>query len=198
LALAWRWQCIAVMFSSPFNWCDRRCERCRLSPVCGIGQGTLDFRDRLHVADDCPLCNDAEMMAGMSEHVLDDGQGPPFVSERARRLTAIIEGSPDFAAMSIDALVIATKIARLSEFLDDPKSDETYVEDGVPNLLLIERLIGRLHPTTAAAMREELAPVLAAIDPAHRRLMETLVETGVAPSPFFIDADADDIKMGAS
>jgi hypothetical protein len=184
-----------LMFSPPFNWCDRRCERCPLTPICAVAHNTIEPRRDLEFTVE----SFREMSNLIDQIARDQGIDPdtvvcerPALAERAKRIIAILDASPDFAALSTDAVVVRMKIGRLQGHLDDPQGEEIYVFDTVPNLLLLELLIERLHPLTAAALREELSPLFAAIDPALRRVFDTLIETGLAPSPFCIEEPAND------
>ena len=179
------------MFSSPFNWCDHRWERCRLSPICAVAQQTKERPADFVAALESTLRGSIAMAEEFAREEGIDLEGPappmPPTAERTKRLQAIL-GRPDLE--SIGALVVTAKLARLAERLDDPEADDVYTFDTVPNLLLLERLIEHLHPLKAAAMREELAPLFDAITPSARRTLDTLIETGLAPSPFCVDGDA--------
>jgi hypothetical protein len=116
--------------------------------------------------------------------------------------------APDDACVG-EALSIAFKLAckcgRVSGYLGGDRND-IWLDDVVPNLLLIEHLFGRLDEVVAAnerhfdhtaldatrAARRELARILAPLFadlPATARLhMTQLIERDLAPSPFSVIA----------
>ena len=181
------------MFSSPFNWCDRRCERCRLSPICAVAEKTKELPSELAAALEASF---RETLALLEQIAREEGIDldavsvpPPLVAARAKRLTDILDSSDP---TSLEGLIVRAKIARLEDRLNEPERDELYRSDTVPNLLLLERLIEQLHPLTAAALRKELAPLFDAIDAPLRGVLEMLIETGLAPSPFCISEVVED------
>lgn len=194
-------------FSSPHNWCDRACERCVLASVCPCapspGQDSADaWADvtwQLQVA--LQMLEEQARADGIS---LDDLPPPaqPTVSG------ALLEQAATRLAHSLRAvglrrslgLLLASKAARLAALVDDP--DTVWQADGVPNLLLVERVLAqvthelqRRRPSLAKVQRERvdlhleqlttcLAPLVATIPLTARALMDILIDAGRAPSPF--------------
>jgi hypothetical protein len=117
-------------------------------------------------------------------------------------------GDPSFASARSICLTIAMKAARIGGMLGahdegDPVSEEMWDVDAVPNLILLELLRVRFdrvvaeirarHPHAEAWPRvararadldRVLAPMSLAIRPAEREMLEALVASGAAPSPF--------------
>ena len=112
-------------------------------------------------------------------------------------------------AMALDELglctagvLLAGKIERIASYLDAGDRHDVWQADAVPNLLLIEKLLGALEAeiakrkaqashrlfehieTSGRQLRGLLAPVLATIPAAARQVLAVLVAAGCAPSPF--------------
>jgi hypothetical protein len=168
------------MFSRPFNWCDRRCERCPLSPGCELRWfAEREFPDGVH-----PLTDEVLREIEREEReLLHDLPPPPAMSDREKRVMEVIDAGE---MSSLEHYLVAAKLARIGDQLDDPPASDLYVFDTVPNLLLLERLIDELPEATARALRDELGPVFDGIDVELRRAMAAMVEAGVAPSPFCV------------
>jgi len=165
--------------SAPYNWCDRRCERCPLRVTCAAAAAPGRPAAPLP-----PL-------------------PPPLGDERLRRVAFTWAAALDAVAPG-DArgVLVVVKIARITwyEAYDD---DEWRREaQTVPNLLLLERVLDEVRadverwrmraPARPLARFDErdrtlrglLGPRLAAIADSDRAIVTTLAAAGCAPSPF--------------
>jgi uncharacterized protein YuzE len=159
---------LGEIFSSPFNWCDRRCERCPLADACPVrrrerqrrwvheGRGE-DPDDPTTVVDDLAdtmrsLMADLQRIANEEGIDLDAPLPSLAVSLDGRRLrdaglalvTALkdlpnVDGGDEL--MNV-ATVVAMKCARVASYLelDRHTARNAWSADLVPNLLLLEHL----------------------------------------------------------
>jgi GNAT superfamily N-acetyltransferase len=196
-----------LALNPPYNWCDRRCERCPLTPTCALQKRELQ-RAWVHAArgedptDPDVLSADFEedlaraerlVMEAAREEGLDlDAPSPPEVAlldrERLRRATRTIVGALP------SAMPFVQKCARVIGA--DTADAELWAFDVAPNLLVIERLRAELAPeieradenvrAAIAVVDRMFAPLLAAVSSDARRRIEALVATKAAPSPFSV------------
>lgn len=167
-------------FGSPFNWCDRRCERCPISSSCPIWKRerqlewlhtqrgedphdpavvARDFEAELHLT--IRTIEDIAKEEGIS---LDDVPLPSDepIALAPRRLDlagrrffeawceTFMEGR---APVTEDAMEAATKLAMKAGRLSsyDGPDDPVWSMDAVPNLLLVERLLPLVNEAVAQA-----------------------------------------------
>ena len=154
------------VFSAPFNWCDRKCERCPVAQECPVHRRELQNRwvrtargadpDDLQVA----IKDVVREMAGLvvelqriAEHEGIDLAAPltrgPVVLDavRLRRAgTALATAVETLTSTDVPseytalALTLATKLARVAAYPGDARSEDAWDADAVPNLLLVDRL----------------------------------------------------------
>jgi hypothetical protein len=186
---------MTLELSPPYNWCDRRCERCPLAGDCPI-----------------PAMEDRPMLAWLEEAVAllaaegvdPDERPPPPPDDREVILAAVMDWAVrahalrrHFAEIERLGVFVVGKVARVSR---DEDGDDEY--DTVPNLLALEHALAavaagvdRLRATGPPAalarfdeqdriLRGLLAPLLGRIRAHHRRFLAALVAAGRAPSPF--------------
>ncbi|MFZ5893577.1 MAG: hypothetical protein ACOY0T_21120 [Myxococcota bacterium] len=100
--------------------------------------------------------------------------------------------------------LVAMKSARIAAHLEGRGGHNEWWSDGAPNLLLLSRIKGELRSglaSAASSLDEEarltgdaalaeldrvLDPLISAIDPRFRILLDYLIDSGRAPSPFCI------------
>lgn len=183
--------------SPPFNWCDRRCERCPLRETCPIPAREPDLPDVPEEAMRVALAHLTECLTealeiATSEAIrrgLDVDNLPPvpppdietlLIEQAALRLVAAA-GPRDQAA----ALLVAIKLHRVAG--GGEVDDELFELDSAPNLLLVERSLDELaHLPAAAPLRALVAPLLARISDETRVVLATLARGGRAPSPWSV------------
>lgn len=183
--------------SAPHNWCDRRCARCPLNTRCPIP--AMAARDASLVEILQETCDrlEAELRAQGIDPADVPPAPPPSLDEQVLRRAATLWAEAVLGLDGVDgepAIVVAMKVARVACVDDLP-------EDTIPNLILIERLLGEvraeIEATVAPAARarfEErdrtlrglLAPLFATVGDLDRRLIASLAAAGHAPSPFAI------------
>lgn len=194
----------SIELSAPYNWCDRRCERCPLATSCAIGGAPR--REPTEILEEAA----ASLEALCREHGIDPDAPvarPAPSIERLALERAGREWASAFAALALHVadvrwrtVFVAGKVARIAdaaEYFDD----ELWAMDTIPNLLVLEHvlasvradvdraaaappaLVARFHDRDAA-LRALLAPLLATISPLDRALLSALAAHGHAPSPF--------------
>lgn len=158
---------LADLFCSPFNWCDRGCERCPLAGECPVRQKGLQRRlahEAAGVDPDDPEVWMDDIVDGLTETVgmleqiareegvdLDAPIPPPTViSLDAKRLhrarnalvMSLRDDAPARERFGSIVMTIAMKTARLEGALEDGQktSSDVWLGSIVPNLLLLEIL----------------------------------------------------------
>lgn len=192
-------------WSSPFNWCDRRCERCALTDRCALWAREQERRALHETAGRDPddpatwiddvqadLGDAVEMLiADARERGLDPDElasspppALPPLAERLRRAghdlaiaAAAVGGEVGHVAM-----ILGGKCARLGGLALDDDDDELLQLDVVPNVLLIEALDDEL----AAAIERSVAA-----GAALARTRERHAELRRALAPFAIRVPAE-------
>jgi hypothetical protein len=224
-------------FSSPFNWCDKRCEVCPLHTSCPVNV-RAEQRRWAHTArgedPDAPAVARADLVHELTraiQMVQQDAQkngidlDAPAIETPISLSSARLERSgrafveavckttfPDDCAVDDDdgvvmqAVRLAAKVARISSY--DGPEDLVWYEDGVPNLMLIERLLSSVHASiepmrarlaetdltrlqsTEQELRRNLGELLRSIPVRARRTLSRMVQDGRAPSPFCVTETA--------
>lgn len=190
------------MFSDFHNWCDRRCERCPIEPVCPVSRSTDTFEEALGKA--VRMLEELCAEKGIS---LDDLPRPPPPKIDAQLLRnaatdhalALHDVGPDLGDAG---MLLAGKVARIAAYLDYEDGDDVWQADAVPNLLLLEKLLADLDAeiaprtrrappamvehleTSGRLLRTLLSPLFATIPALARRVLDALTASGHAPSPF--------------
>jgi len=216
--------------SAPYNWCDGRCERCPLAPRCPVHNFDLEPL-RPVSADDREGVRAAALAAAHSIaarqvlEALEDRAGPgrprepePPAAARLRHscreyafavialrdALADVQPERDLGELRADAMLVAVKGGRVAGYLSDMGAleDEAALMDGVPNLLLIERIMAEIErcladrsqvPGFASAyraardeLRDLLRPHLRCVPSCYRDEIRSRVLIGGAPSPFSV------------
>lgn len=193
--------------SPPHNWCDRACERCALASLCPCapspGQdavdGWPDLVRQLQAALD--LLEEQARQQGISLDDLPARDPPTVTGELLEQAATRLAHSLRAIDMCVpQGLLLAMKAARIAACLDD--HGPVWQADGIPNLLLIERVLAqvthefqRRRPSLAREQRDRaglhleqlaavLAPLYATIQPTDRTMIDILIDSGRAPSPF--------------
>jgi hypothetical protein len=192
-----------IELAAPHNWCDRRCERCPLSASCPIP--ALPDREPEEILGDA-----VDLLEAICrERGIDSAAVPPppeSIDARVLReagrgwAEAFMALEPTVADALIRSAVVAGKVARIASEAD-LGDDGLWTCDTVPNLLVVERLLGTARsdvdqtraglPTEAlvrfdetdALLRVLLSPLLEAISDRDRVVFAALVAAGRAPSP---------------
>jgi hypothetical protein len=193
-----------VELSAPFNWCDRRCERCPLADGCPLNRATPGPADRW-AEDHCLEGVQRAALATADAASPRDGQDPERVDRSEASLAGvrlrtvgldygIAVGAlvDDLAAAGgwsdeelVDlrtcASVVAARCARIAVHLtcDGRLAGDTATIDGVPNLLLVDHLVtdvDRRLPTVG--LPRSARPYLRA-----RRSLRRLLEPLLAAAP---------------
>jgi len=193
------------MFGEPFNWCDRRCERCPLTSTCTLHKRELQ-RNWVHTArgedpnDWDVISADMNEDLARTERMLAEvarEEGIDLAAPREPTVASLDEARLRKATLTIvgahpSALCFTQKCHRVVGA--QPADRDLWTFDVVPNLFVIERLRDELAPelestteevrAAMAAVERVLAPLFAAIEPDARRALEELVAARAAPSPF--------------
>jgi hypothetical protein len=192
-----------IELAAPHNWCDRRCERCPLSTSCPI-PGLPDREPEEILGDAVDLL---EVIC--RERGIDPASLPPAPESIDARVLreagrgwaeAFMALEPTVADALIRSAVVAGKVARIASEVDLGE-DGLWTYDTVPNLLVVERVLGMARsdvdrtraglPAKAlvrfdeadALLRVLLSPLLDAISARDRAVFAALVAAGRAPSP---------------
>lgn len=187
-----------IELSPPFNWCDRRCERCPLLESCPIPSDPRTLEEAAQ--DATALLEDMLAEAGLDADDLPEPP-PPAVDELLLRDAGMawmaVVDELDRGLAAARAIIIPAKIGRLVGAMD-LEDDDLFTSDTVPNLLLIDHVLDAIAgalvtaPASARArladreraLRHLLAPLFARITPDDRAAFAAFVATGRAPSPF--------------
>jgi hypothetical protein len=218
-------------FGSPHNWCDRRCDHCPIQAACPLRRRELQTRwvreARGEDPDDARIvmrdvqANLERALVKLKQAAADEGIDPdelppmqPIALDMIRLQrsgSALVKALDDALARAPDAdcvceafsiaFKVACKCGRVGGYLNGGW-ENIWLDDVVPNLLLIEQLFRRLDETialgeprfdraalaAARAARSELerilAPLFADVSAADREHMKELIQRGLAPSPF--------------
>lgn len=215
--------------SAPYNWCDGRCDRCPLAVRCPVRNFDCDGLLGIGAAPRIDDPEEKRAFALAAAHAVAAREAlevdPRRKPERTESPTAARLRSAcrdfGFAVIALrdaladlgldkqvgelraDAMLVAVKGGRVAGYLSDlgALEDEAALMDGVPNLLLIERLVAdidrRLEDRDAAPRacrsayrqaRDELLallrPLLRALPARYRDEIRSRVMAGCAPSPF--------------
>lgn len=199
---------LAEIFGAPFNWCDRRCERCPLAEQCTVRRRELQRRWVVEARDGDPddmavVMSDVnqlmetvlvELRRLAAEERIDldaplKGRPVSLDAERLRRkglamMTAAKGLAPTEEANELmkTVLTVATKSARIAANLDvgDARSSDAWVADVVANLLLLE--------TSKKSVRDALSRMTNA--PELRELGEALTDIDRILDPLISQVDA--------
>lgn len=222
-----------VFFEVPYNWCDSNCHRCALHNVCKVALTNdrrrwrreargkdpdalpfvlEDMSADLHTADSMLQQAARERGIDLSSSL----PSPPSVLSTERLKRAILKLSRRVFELEVAGgldreraakclqlcLLLAGKTARVTSYWAG-EFPEALARDAVPNLLLIELTLTRLHqvleplaePQTSSALHDVqrlLAPLLETVDDVARAHLMELVDSGLAPSPFLVtDAECE-------
>jgi hypothetical protein len=166
---------LAEIFSAPFNWCDRRCERCTLSRDCPVWRAESQRRwvHAAHGGDpddwDVVLEDVAEDMKAALGQLLDiaaaegiDLEAPlppaPVVLDAVKlqragtalatsvaRLGDSVAPAAKRDELVRTATVLGLKATRIASYLSEANPSDAWDADAVPNLLLVELLIRQVR-----------------------------------------------------
>ena len=166
---------LAEIFSAPFNWCDRRCERCPLSRDCLVWRAESQRRwvHAAHGGDpddwDVVVEDVAEDMRAALGKLLDIAAAEgidlgtplppaPIVLDavKLRRAGTVLATSIAELGDSVapaakrdelvrSATVLGLKATRIASYLSDAHPRDAWDADAVPNLLLVELLIRQVR-----------------------------------------------------
>jgi hypothetical protein len=182
------------VFSAPFNWCDRRCERCMLASECPVQKRDaqqrwvaeakgLDPDDMAVVMSDslAELDRVAEMVRQIAKEEgidLDAPLPPRAISLEARRLQASgmdlmqASGRHEDSEVRVIARGLGMKAVRIASHTEEEIPPDVWVMDAEPNLLLMERLRADLAARlsdggseTDAAVKAELQKLERLVSP---------------------------------
>jgi hypothetical protein len=209
---------LMARLSAPYNWCDARCDRCPLAAGCPIVQsgppagGDRDEERAAALATAHALAaREAALQA-----VAASKPPPRAVASELRRLSrdyamtvlavrdSLTPEQLDSALgdLRTDAMLVAVKGSRVACHLSPEGSfdDEPALMDGVPNLLLLERIMTSIDARLAVLcsqgspageyraardeLRRALQPLLRAVPARFRDEIQLRTLTGAAPSPF--------------
>lgn len=189
--------------AAPYNWCDRRCERCPLSESCPIPK--LADRESEEILGDAVDL----LQAICGERGVDPTALPPPPESMAARIlgvagrawaVAFAAFEPIVADALIRSVVVAGKIARIASEVD-LGDDDLWACDTVANLVVVEQMlktagsdvdrVRSVLPAKAllrfdeadALLRALLAPLIDTISECDRAVFAALVAAGRAPSP---------------
>jgi hypothetical protein len=192
-----------IELAAPYNWCDRRCERCPLSTSCPI-PGLPDREPEEILGEAVDLLEATCRERGIDPAAL--SSPPESINARVLReagrgwADAFMALEPALADAPIRSMVIAGKVARIAAENDLDDAD-LWSCDTVPNLLVVERVLATARfdvdraraalPAKALARFDEadarlgvlLSPLLDAISEPDRAAFAALVAAGRAPSP---------------
>jgi len=185
------------VFSAPFNWCDRRCERCMLSSECPVWKRDAQLRwvaeakgldpdDMAVVMSDslAELDRVAETIRRLAKEDgidLDAPLPPRAVPLEARRLRAAGMGLMQALAVHADGEVrvigrgLGMKAVRIASHTEEEIPPDVWVMDAEPNLLLMERLKADLAARLSDGGSETDATVKAELQKLER-LVSPLVD----------------------
>ena len=207
--------------SPPYNWCDGRCARCPLVERCPVGE-TLISGDpeesraaALAAAHALNACHadafDIDEDASMD---IDLPPEPPAAARlrqacrdygmsllAAHDVLAAGAGDPALSELRGDAMLVTVKGARVASYLspDGTLDDDAAIRDGMPNLLLIDRIMNAVDRRIAASsplpasasflaarddLRAQLAPLLRTVPSPVRDELYARTLARAAPSPF--------------
>jgi hypothetical protein len=179
--------------SAPYNWCDGRCERCPLAARCPARSASLE-----------PPASPADAGAEPASAAELRRQCHDFAFALLALQGALVTRGPDpsLCELSGQARLVAAKGVRIARHLSRSAGldGSAALRDGVPNLLLLERVLaaidrclGAHHPLPPCAgayltardrLHERLAPLLRSIPSRHRAELALRERAGLAPSPF--------------
>jgi hypothetical protein len=215
--------------SPPYNWCDGSCDRCPLASRCPVHSFDVEKLLGAALRGDPEESRAAALAAAhtiaareaiAAQAVAEIAASPePPAAGRLRQSCrdygfsvvalrdALAAGSPDperreLGELRADAMLVAVKGGRVAGYLSQTAAleDEAALMDGVPNLLLVERIVDDIDQRFAACgdlpacasgyraardqLRELLRPLLRSVPSRYRDELRTRVLTGAAPSPF--------------
>ncbi len=184
-------------FSSPFDWCDRRCERCPLTSRCAVFASSEQHRRNAAARGENPddlvaaIHHVSHAFEGVTEMPQEDADdqgiylveplpapvvpiGPARVQRAARRLVAAV--CRETRARSDELLfllvaILAMKCARICTPTLDGRvddDDELFEHDVAPNLLVIEAVRDELRLLCSADWPGTFDAELRAFDRAFR------------------------------
>jgi len=150
------------IFGAPFNWCDRRCERCMLASECPLRKRDLQQRwvaeaKGLDPDDPAVIMSDAlaelprieKMVNQIAEEEGIDVNAPlppRPVRLQARRLRSagmdVMKASGEHGDREVRAIgtCLGMKAVRISSHTEEEIPREVWVMDAEPNLLVMQRL----------------------------------------------------------
>lgn len=209
--------------SAPYNWCDGRCERCPLAARCPVRRFELEELRAADTRGGEPGPIGASQGLDAAVELVDDPGGPPHPLEpespeaarlrhACREYTAAVfalrdalartEPDRDVDELGADAMLVAGKGGRVAGYLSaaGELTGQAALMDGVPNLLLVERVmaevdesvadrshmpdVGSAYRVARDQLRQVLMPHLRAVPERHREELGLRVASGSAPSPF--------------
>lgn len=189
---------------APYNWCDRRCERCPLATSCAVAADPR--RDLTEILQEALATAEAICREEGIDPDRPVARSPPSVErltlEHAGRAwaRAFADLEHHVADVPWRMIFVAGKVARLAGAAED-YDDDLWTMDAIPNLLVLEhvlegvradvdraaaapaRLVGGFRERDAA-LRSLLAPLFATITVVDRAMLSALAAHGRAPSPF--------------
>jgi hypothetical protein len=209
---------LMARLSTPYNWCDARCDRCPLAAGCPIVQrgapaGADPDEER---AAALATAHALAAREAALQTVAASARPVPAVAVELRRLSrdyamtvlavrdSLTPEQLDSALgdLRTDAMLVAVKGSRVACHLSSAGSfdDEPALMDGVPNLLLLERIMTSIdarlavlssdrsaageYRTARDELRRALQPLLRAVPARFRDEIQLRTLTGAAPSPF--------------
>jgi hypothetical protein len=177
-----------VQFETPFNWCDRLCERCPLRRECKLA--LLDATRNPAPRDLAPTEPEPEPDAFRDP-------APPE-HEQVEALSRELFFALHRAHIEPPACTLVP--LKLPRATSHEPGTESFLHDGAPTMLLVEVLMKELaealqeHPeaTEARELFTRVSALLprfsAAVPDEYRAALHELISSGRAPSPFCVVA----------